>query len=694
MEEVPLVEDLKTPEALAPRLEYNSFKAGSIHDPEFFNFWQNELGAPFWVLETLKNGYEIPFFAEPEPYEEQNNASARSNMAIVREILRDMINQEVLEIVPEKPHCVNPLGLVTTMQENGESKHRLVWDGSRHINKFLRKAHVRLSHLEKALEMTQPGDFQVVYDLSSAYYHIKIMEEQRKFLGAKFVDENGKTVYVRYKVLPFGLASAVHAITKIFKPITSYLNIKGLRASIYIDDGRIVSSSRKQAELDRIFTYTVVTKAGWAIAALKSDARDQASQKKKYLGFWIDSLSMKVYAPQAKLKTLEEEVKNLISKRVVKPKELASIVGKINALEPALGMLARVVTRSGYALLAMHTDQFSWTGKLSLNEATVREFDFFLDNYASHNGCFISSSLMDVRLETIIPNPVSHDLVIKNHQRSDCLFVSDASDFKAFVYDLSKGAKTEMSMVFSEEQMLKSSGARELMALLFTLRHWSVKGGPANKSIYWATDSTNAVHFISKGSRKPGIQEIVFEICCLATLRGLNIIPLHLLREDPRIELADQGSKTPDSDNWSIDEESFFELNNQFDFHIDVFAAHDNNKLPIFCSYYYHPDAYATEAFSLNWGNFGCMWLCPPVSLLIKTHKRIIAAKCRGVICFPVWTTATFYNFFFDAQGNPKPPYKLVKMWHPYIIQNEGARNTALFGRVPFQFAACFFENF
>ena len=298
--------DLRKEQAL--ELKYNIFKAGLIHDSAFFNFWEKELLAPLWVLDTLKNGYEIPFLEQPSPYEERNNASARSNMPVVRKILLEMIAQEVIEVVEQKPICVNPLGLVTKQTDSGESKYRLVWDGSRHINKFLKSVHVRLSHLEKALEMTEPNDYQVVYDLTSAYYHIQIREDQRKFLGAAFTDDTGKVIYVQYRVLPFGLASAVHAITKIFKPITSYLNTKGLRASIYIDDGRIVSNSREKAEQDRVFTYNVLTQAGWAIAKLKSDASFQASQKKKYLGFLINSSTMKVFAPQPKLKDLEEDI--------------------------------------------------------------------------------------------------------------------------------------------------------------------------------------------------------------------------------------------------------------------------------------------------------------------------------------------------------------------------------------------------
>jgi len=39
----------------------NVFEPGLIHEERFFNFWENELKASDWVLNTSKKGYMIPF---------------------------------------------------------------------------------------------------------------------------------------------------------------------------------------------------------------------------------------------------------------------------------------------------------------------------------------------------------------------------------------------------------------------------------------------------------------------------------------------------------------------------------------------------------------------------------------------------------------------------------------------------------
>lgn len=273
-----------------------TFQPGSIHKEEFFNFWKIELSANDWVLETIKKGYEIPFSEVPLTYEERNNKSARDNMPVVREIVFDMIEKGIVMKTEKKPVCVNPLGLVTK-EKDGKVKHRLVWDASRHLNGILEKQKVKLSHLERALEMTIHNDFQSVFDLKSAYYNIKIREHQWNYLGAS-IDSDDKELFFVYKHLPFGLSSAVHAITKLWKPLVAYINQRGIRFSIYIDDGRILSETKEEAIHAMKFVYETITRAGWILEKNKSDSPGDISQIKKYLGFIIDSRRMRVFCRQ------------------------------------------------------------------------------------------------------------------------------------------------------------------------------------------------------------------------------------------------------------------------------------------------------------------------------------------------------------------------------------------------------------
>ncbi len=608
-------------------------------------------------------------------------------------MLKEMIDTQVVKVVKKKPTCVNPLGLVSKNLSDGSIKHRLVWDGSRYVNKLLKEQHVRLSHLEKALELTKKDDYQVIFDLTNAYYHIKINPKQTKYLGACFEDEQGQAIYIEYQVLPFGLASAVHAITKMFKPIVAYLTEKDVRMTIYIDDGRILAESQEKIEQARVETYNILTRAGWSIAKHKSDGQNEGAKTKKYLGFKIDTKQMKISVEEEKLNKLAIQIDGAIRNQFISIKELASIVGKITALEPSHGMMSRISTRSSYDTIGFHTEQVGWKGYAPMTQYMRDELAFFKEHIHESNGTLIKSTLTQVRVDTILKNPVAMKEFIPNHERADTILVSDSSEIKAFAYNLTNNSSIEVEVNFSEEEKKLSSAARELLALDYTVKQWKEKGFK-NMKVYWLTDSSSAAACIQKGSKSSETQHITFGIVKLCKELGIHVTPIHLRREDPRIQMADDGSKIKNSDNWSIDSASFNELNEIFKFEMDLFADEQNAKTRDYCSLYFQKTAVAIEAFSTNWSEFGMCWICPPISLLIQVNNRIQTSQCKGVIILPVWKTSSFYTYFLNENEFPKEPYRLVKKWHPYIIQNEGVTRTPLFGITPFKFVALAFNTF
>lgn len=101
-------------------------------------------------------------------------------MEFVRETVRKWERQGV---VKQKPQIVSPLSVVERQQAYGTIKKRLCWDGSRCINKLLKKLRVTLAHLQRTLEITEQGDLQTKYDLQSAYS----MFESTKSIGLYWV---------------------------------------------------------------------------------------------------------------------------------------------------------------------------------------------------------------------------------------------------------------------------------------------------------------------------------------------------------------------------------------------------------------------------------------------------------------------------------------------------------------------------
>lgn len=665
------------------------FTPGSIHLTKFRDFWLNTLKCSPWVADVLEHGYRIPFTKIPGQYEESNNASVVANEALARSMVLDLAEQGIVEFVSEKPWCVSPLGLVSKSKD-GVVKHRLVFDASRWINLHVDPPTVKLAHLDKALLMTHPGDFQVVFDLHSAYYNVKIFPGHVQYLGAS-IKINEKTQYFVFKHLPFGLNSAVFAITKLWKPLTAYLHMQGIRFSIYVDDGRILAENVTQAEQLHQLVYDLVEKSGWHLAVDKSDGPKEASQCKKYLGFYINTQIMTVTYPDDQLVAFCHRLQGLIHSDLVSVKDLASILGKMISLSPSHGPSVRICSRSGYAMLESHVDAHGWEGLVRWTPSALEELKFFIRHASTFNNSPIINALTDIRVDTVLKNPLSSKQTINATQVNEVL-VSDASSIKAAVKSL-HGPHQQWSSVFkfNENEKSRSSGERELLAVHKLLQQCLSDHKLSNAHVFWGTDSQNLVSFLTKGSPKPWIQSIVFEILKMSATLHCVINPVHLYREDERIREVDQMSKFKDSDNWSIDHHSFNQFDQDFHFEVDIFADAFNRKAQRFISQFYHAESEAVDAFSIEWK--GMAWVCPPpVSLVNKVIRRIRMSPCQGLLVVPNWPASDYFCELFHAK-EILHPFHFIKEFTPYIFQNDGATNTPLFGVPDFSFFALYFNT-
>ena len=192
--------------------------AGNIHKAEYDKFWAEELKPDLWTARVRTEGYELTFKnnAWPPPYEEPNNQSCKDNMEFAWQQMLDWEGKGVVRRPKQKPRCVSPLTVSSRKMEEEEIKRRLCLDLSRHINKLLKKEVVRLSNLDKALQVLLRNDVQATYDLVSAYHHVAIHPDHQELLGCALPDPiTGETVYFEFTCMPFGLATATHCLTRL-----------------------------------------------------------------------------------------------------------------------------------------------------------------------------------------------------------------------------------------------------------------------------------------------------------------------------------------------------------------------------------------------------------------------------------------------------------------------------------------------
>lgn len=188
------------------------------------------------------------------------------------------------------------------------------------------------------------------------------------------------------------------------------------------------------------------------------------------------------------------------------------------------------------------------------------------------------------------------------------------------------------------------------------------------------------------------IQALILEVLSIARESNLHLIPIHLRREDPRIQMADAGSKIPDSDDWSVDNESFKELERQFGpFTVDLFAEENNYQVKKFYSNYKCPLSSGINTFCHSWDKENA-WVCPPVKKIIQVMKKLQSTKGSGVLVVPEWQRASFWPFIQTSSGEYSACFKNMVRFHPKIVQNQRARS-ALSGDTGFAFLALFYDN-
>jgi hypothetical protein len=103
-----------------------------------------------------------------------------------------------------KPRCCNPLTVAAVKhKDDGELKKRLVLDLSRCVscvNLTVKDDDYRMTTLQDVVNSTRKGDFQVMFDLKSAFHHVRLHSSSYELMGFNVTDEEGAVTYYCYVV--------------------------------------------------------------------------------------------------------------------------------------------------------------------------------------------------------------------------------------------------------------------------------------------------------------------------------------------------------------------------------------------------------------------------------------------------------------------------------------------------------------
>jgi hypothetical protein len=299
------------------------------------------------------------------------------------------------------------------------------------------------------------------------------------------MDKEGKEQFYHYVVVVFGLGPAGQALGRVMRPILTYLYLLGIRIMIYVDDGRTAAGSKQQADSDYATTIRVFTEAGFTVAEEKLDKLGDSAQRKEYLAFVIDTNKMSVHVPEQKLVRVLQLLGDFLKARDHRVRDIASVVGKLISLEPALGRSVLIGTRLATIAIVVATEAAKkranpWSKTIRVEDYTFAALYDVWKLAEGWNGCPIRYWHTGFALLLSLPMGATASLDQKIparriHDRR-AVMARDASDFAVASYSVEGLPEFSFSDKLSLEEKGELSSTRELLAIQRTFQLWITEG--------------------------------------------------------------------------------------------------------------------------------------------------------------------------------------------------------------------------
>ena len=339
------------------------------------SFWASTLDAPQFTLDTILQGYRIPFASYPAPCFLSNNLSALSHLDFVVRAISELLGNGCITEHSEPPFCVNPL----TVAEG--KKLRLVID-LRYVNCHLVRFKFKYEDLRSLSQVLQKGHWFFTWDLKSGYHHVDISPDHQTYLGFAW-PFNGVLMYFTFAVLPFGLSSACFCFTKLLRLLVKRWRCMGHNSFVYLDDGFGSPPERTSAVAAAFIQRKDLASSGLLVNEKKSHWVPM--QVGEWLGFVINTISMTFQIPEKKVCKLKWLLNSVIQNKSssYSYRELARIAGSIISVALAVGPISRLLTRQMYLAIESRS---AWDHSFLFPPALLEELKFWFCNIESFNG--------------------------------------------------------------------------------------------------------------------------------------------------------------------------------------------------------------------------------------------------------------------------------------------------------------------
>src|SRR5579871_98106 len=437
--------------------------------------------------------------------------------------------------------------------------------------------------------------------------------------------------------MPFGISSAPRVFTKLIRAALAPLRKQGIRISAYLDDFCALASTKKEAERVAKIVREHLEALGFILNEKKCVW--EPTQLQEFLGFEIDTRSMEIRLPQAKLRRVCKEVKHTLTLHQMSARKIASLIGLLNSTAEAVlpaRMKYRFLLRNLHQ--ALQNGKGNWEYQMKLTYSTRRELEWWLTDLKAWNGKAI-----------LIPAP-----------RFEA--ETDASDtgWGAVV----KNTPFRVQGQWSRWEIAQSINYRELATVLFLIQ-MKAKEWQGQSIRVWTDNITTRAYINHQGgTSSEQLNNLAMQIWELCLQYKIHLVAAHI----PGVEnkIADGLSRSyADRNDWMLNLQVFQALQQwRGPFTIDLFASRLNYQLPIFYSWKPDPQAAGIDAFMHYWPKQGA-FANPPWGLIPRVLAKIREEKCTITLIAPRWPTQHWYADLL--QMSCKKPLILPQMEDLFI---------------------------
>ena len=569
------------------------------------NFWRiwAGLGAEPWVVEVLREGYQVPFVSAPPlsdtPVKMVAYRPGSEKFQVLQSEVQAMVEKEAVELVKEKTNGFYNRLFVVTKASGG---WRPVLDVSR-LNVFVDLTPFSMESPRSVMGAIQPGDWMFSIDMKDAYFHVPIHPDSRKYLRFVFEDR-----VFQFRALCFGLSSAPQVFTRVLAPLARWLHLLGIRILLYLDDWLILANSLVEALRARQIVLDLAKCLGLIINLDKSVLTP--SQTATYLGMTFDSVRFTV-APSLK-----------------RASNMASLV-----LE-----FLRHDVRSAQRWQVLLGHMISLEKFRPLSRLRLRHFQFWL-NRRWDRDIDQDVALIEVPpfLKEVLPWWAQVDVWLEGvslrASDPDFIIFSDASNVG---WGAVMGSQ-EASGLWSPEEASLHINSLELRAMWLALQHW--EDLLRSRTVALCGDNTTALAYVRNqgGTRSESLFLLAEQVLLWAAER--KIVLLTQFVKGQNNVLADQLSRGSQSQptEWTLSLEVCHLLWTLWGTPlIDLFASRRNARLPLFCSPVLDQEAWAVDAMLQRWDGL-FVYAFPPYAMVRSVLNKLKRSRGTTMILVAPW---------------------------------------------------------